>query len=298
MEKEEKIIKILEQYNLGKISQVKRLTAGYANENYLLKTNRGKFLFRIFKEKTIKEINYEMNLMNILKKINFLTAFPIRNRNNYFICKSRLGNIVIYEYIEGKEPKINNKTVKEIARATAKLNSFKGWRKIEKKNAIGLGLCLNIIKKYAHSRYKYPEIFEYFKAETIFLKKYIQEKVPQGLIHGDIFPDNTKFNGNKLIAILDFEEACTDNLLFDMGISINGFCFKNNHLDKKLLDLFLKEYGKTRKISTKEKLLLPYYIKWAAHAMIAWHFNHLLYEKDARKLNRVNYLIERVRKLK
>ena len=97
------------------------------------------------------------------------------------------------------------------------------------------------------------EIFDYFKVQTNFLKNYIAEELPMGIVHGDCFPDNTIFNYNKLIAIIDFEEFAFDTLLFDLGMSINGFCFVDNMMQTDLMHELIKEYESIRKLNNKEK---------------------------------------------
>ena len=290
--------KIFKNYDLGTVLKFNRLLNGYANINFNVKTTKGIFFLRICKEKTLDEINYEHKVMIELKNINFPTAFPILKRDKKYINKTSLGNVVLYEFMSGTTPKVNKQTVKEIAIAVAKLNSLKNWRNFKKKNTTNLQLCESLISKFSSSKNKYPEIFKYFKEETEFLSQPLKKKVPQGFVHGDIFPVNTIFLENKLKAIVDFEFICTDNLLYDMGVTINGFCFEGNRLNPKLVSLFLKEYDKIRKISSKEKELIYYYIRWGAHAMICWHINHLLNKKEAKKIKRVNYLINRIKSLR
>ena len=53
-------------------------------------------------------------------------------------------------------------------------------------------------------------------------------KLPRCLVHGDLFPDNTMFKGNQLLAILDFEVICVENLLHELGTAIHGFCYVDN----------------------------------------------------------------------
>lgn len=289
---------VLESYGLGKARAIKRLTSGFSNINYKIKTTKGNFLFRICVDKPLERTQYEIKVINELKKIKFPAAFPIKREDEQFINKTKFGEVVIYNFVKGEEPKLNEKTIKEIAKAVAKLNTFENWKKLKKRNSFNLKLCKENIRKFNSTKNKYPEIFEYFKEQTKFLYKPLKEKIPQGLVHGDIFPDNTKFKGNKLIAILDFEEVCTDNLLFDVGVAINGFCFQKNRLNPKLLKIFLEEYQKIRKISLKERKLLPYYVQWGAHAMICWHLKHLLNKKETKKLNRLKYFMNRVKRLR
>lgn len=292
---QKEVNEILQNYDLGEFKSIKALSHGFANLSYKLVTTQGVYLFRICKEKSSKELELEIKILNKLKKIKFPTAFPIAKLDGEYINFSKkYGEIILYDFIEGKEPKANNQTVQEIAKAVAKLNSIKNTKTIERENALTIKLCKSLIRKFKNAKHKYPKIFEFFKEHVKALEKPLQVKVPKGLVHGDVFTDNTIFKGNKLKAIVDFEEVCVDNLLFDVAMTINGFCFKNNKLDQKLMDIFLKEYNKVRKMSSKELSLLMDYIKWTALATIAWHLKHLLVKREKCKLDRVNYLMNRI----
>jgi len=49
-------------------------------------------------------------------------------------------------------------------------------------------------------------------------------RLPRGLIHGDIFYDNVLFEGTRLKAIIDFEDAAYEDKVFDLGMAIVGLC--------------------------------------------------------------------------
>ena len=69
-------------------------------------------------------------------------------------------------------------------------------------------------------------MFRFFVEEFEQLRDQIAVPLPGGLIHGDVFPDNTLFRaGGELVALLDFQDAGEDALLFDLAMTIHGFCF-------------------------------------------------------------------------
>ena len=291
----EKVKRILENYNIDDIIKYQRLPHGFANRNYKLITSKSNYLFRINIQQDLSLIKYEMRVLDELKKIDFPTAYPIVRKDGRYITELDSENVIIYDFVEGEIPRINEQTVKEIATAAARLNSYPNWQKFERKNAINIDNCFELIGKFDSAKYKYPKIFEYFIEQTEFLEKYLQSSVPRGLIHADIFPDNTIFNGDKLAAIIDFEDVCTDDLIFEIGMAINGFCFINNELSNIFLKVFISNYNKVRPISKIELDLLPIYIQWTAHGMVFWHLQRLIEREHDRQLARTIELMERVK---
>ena len=290
---------IVNDYNLGEVKSIERLKKGYYNLNYKVTTPEGVFVLKINKEKPEEEIKYEIKVIEELKKIDFPAAYPIKRSDTKYISDTEFGKVVVYPFIEGEEPKPSQETVGEIAKVIARLNSFKDWESIRMDNIFySLDRCWEIIGKFDQSKIKYPELFDYFTEETELLSEALSQELPEGLVHCDCFTDNTIFQGNKLAALLDFEAACTDKLMFDIGTTINGFCFEDNKLNLKLLDVFLKEYDRVRTISRPEIKLLPHYTRWGAHAPLSWHLNEILNGYEERKFNRANELMARVTELR
>ena len=82
----------------------------------------------------------------------------------------------------------------------------------------------------------YKEFYKLYKQIDITLKD-------DGIIHGDLFPDNAKFIGETLSGVYDFSEACEGDFYFDLAV----VCFSFGADEKEVLktyqaDITLEEF--------------------------------------------------------
>lgn len=286
---------ILPRYDLGEFQSVTILSAGYANENYKLVTDKGSTLCRVVKQKTKQQLMQELQLLNFLKSKDFPTAYPIPQSNAGYINEDEGRLVVLYDFLPGTEPKLNEQTSRSIGDAVGMLNGLYIENVLQRPNEISLDKCDRLISLFTNANNSLAPILSYFEEETKQLKEPLATILPKGLVHGDVFTDNTVFCGNELSGIIDFEEACIDQLLFDVGITINGFCYPENKLNETLLNTLLKAYHNRRPLEPVEWELLPWFIRWGAHSQIYWHLYYgLLDHPNKKQMQRVGELMKRV----
>ena len=107
--------------------------------------------------------------------------------------------------------------------------------------------------------------------------------LPHGIIHNDIFPDNVFVKNNKIVGILDFNDATTAPFIFDIGIVIN-FWIRIKRFDstqeREYIKIFLDAYESTRKLTSKEWELLDMGILKMALAFILVRIDRLIVRKE------------------
>lgn len=291
---EQTIAEVMQGYDLGQVLGVESLTQGYANENLKVITEQGVVLYRICKQQPLRLLEYEVRLMEALKKAGIKTAFPIADKSGTYIQNSDEHFVMLYEFKVGTEPELSETVTHQMGEEVGKLSLIQLTAGLEKKNAVHLDNCQQLISEFGESQNPMPEVFGYFKEQTDYLIENLDATLPRGIVHGDIFPNNTIYNGEDLVAIIDFEEACSDQLMFDVGMTINGFCFVDNELKPNLLRAFLKGYNSHREITEAEWSALPLYMQWGSHGMLSWHLrNELIHVPNQVQYERVLELMRR-----
>lgn len=92
----------------------------------------------------------------------------------------------------------------------------------------------------------------------VFLEQSSEKDLPKAIVHGDLFPDNTLFEGDTLTGILDFYHACTDFCIEDLAITLNAWCREADaSLEKSRTLSMIEGYQSVRKLTDDEQASLP-----------------------------------------
>ena len=291
-------------YGFGEVLDLRSLPEGYANTNYSLETSSGTFLYRICRQKSPLEIAGELSVLEHLESRGFKAAFAIRRTDGSAVSSTPSGPVVLYQYIEGENPGLSPETVAEVARTLSELHRIEAPQGFDRLNFVQLKDSQELASRFGgdvHGGSVHGEgtILGRFLEQTAVLREMLGgEQLPRGLVHADLFPENTIFQGGKLAAVIDFEECCIDSFLFDVGTAINGFCFIDNILEHGLLRRFLANYNSVRAFDQTECRLLPASIHWGAHGQVCWHLDLLSGRDYARSRNRVHELLDRLEVLR
>jgi len=85
------------------------------------------------------------------------------------------------------------------------------------------------------------------KSGISILQNYIEnidiELKNNGIIHGDIFPDNVKWQNDELSGVYDFSEACNGDFIFDLAVIASSWCFDDATPNYDKIDALLSSYG-------------------------------------------------------
>ena len=266
---------ICKLYNLGTCKSIKLLTWGLVNNNFDIETNKGNFIIRIlghgFAEWKKQKLQLEFKVLNYLTKKNFPYEIPvpIKNLKNNYVLTINKKNLWVYKKLNGRSIKqINPKKFKEVVKVLALYDKYiQGFKVKYNKQFYDLSWLLskyNSMKKVEPKNKLDKIMLKDVNLYDKWLRHIMKITFPGKMIatHSDVMPSNLLFRGDKITALLDFENIEIAPRIKDVANTIERICIDKHNLDKKKMRLFLKEYEKINPLTKKEKeAIIPLLIR-------------------------------------
>jgi len=258
-------------YKIGKIIKSEGIKKGIENTNYLLKTSKQKFILTIFEKRVQKkDLPFFMHLMEKLNQEKIICPWPLKGKSGKHLSEIKKKPACIVSFLEGTDKtNLNNKNCFDIGKNIAKFHKITTKMKLYRQNSMSvkkLGTLLKSIK--FKSNEISPKLKPILSACLKDIKNKWPQKLPEGIIHGDLFIDNIFFNKNKFSGFIDFYFSSNDYLMYEIAICINSLCFnkKNNSfvMNNKKIKNLIDGYESIRRFSKEEKNALNILCRGAA----------------------------------
>ena len=265
---ETELASFLADYDLGHVLALKGIAEGVENSNYILHVDAGYFILTLYEKRVDeKDLPFFLGLMEHLAGHGLNCPQPVRNRHGSALGRIAGRPAVIVTFLEGmwhSRPSVRRCAA--VGEALGKLHrsgaSFAGCRP----NALGIE-AWPVLFEEARARADdvRPGTAGEIAEELTFLAARWPGDLPRGVIHADLFPDNVLFIGDELSGLIDFYFACTDELAYDVAITLNAWCFEPDgsfNITKGLA--FFSAYESVRKLKAGEIEAFPILARGAA----------------------------------
>ncbi|NJR13603.1 MAG: homoserine kinase [Phyllobacteriaceae bacterium] len=251
----------LAAYDIGTLTSYRGIAEGVENSNFMLHTTGGQFILTLYEKRVNPDdLPFFLGLMQHLQARGLTCPLPVK-RNDGAMTGMLAGRpAAIITFLEGIWPrKPEAAHCRQVGEALAQLHlagaDFAGTRP----NALTLADWRPLWEKSAsHADSVEPGLAELATGELAALEHGWPRHLPRGVIHGDLFPDNVFFLGDRLSGLIDFYFACTDILAYDLVTCINAWCFERDgayNLTKG--KALLAGYQSVRLLSPDEIAALP-----------------------------------------
>ncbi len=260
---------LLAQYDLGRALSCKGVAEGIENSNFILDTERGRFILTIYERRVrAADLPYFIDLMRWLAARGFPCPTPIPDRSGRALTEVRGKPCAIVSFLNGLS--IRSPTAAHceeagagLARLHAAADGFPGRRA----NDLGLKAWAPMFepRHAAAAAALEPGLDGRIAADLDALEAAWPSALPEGPIHADLFPDNVFFIQDRFAGAIDFYFACDDALAYDLAVCLNAWCFDPQ--GRVLADharALLRGYEAERPLTGPERTAMPILARGAA----------------------------------
>ncbi len=241
---------------------------GISDTTYILTDNSGKkYICKLYERASIEKVKKERDLLLFLEN-HLCVPSPL-----FKLYKYNNKPLQFYSFIKGNSPqKPNTNQIKQIAQFLAKFHTIS-----PKIGSLSKGIYTHesIKTMLCNLPFEFQKRYELVKNIQLF---------DDGLIHGDLFPDNSKFIKDELIGVFDFIESSIGDFSFDLAVVANSWCRNDSHIL-----ILLETYNKfTPKVIALHHLLKMMKLSALFYALQRFHGGVKDYKEYLIKFDSIN----------
>jgi Ser/Thr protein kinase RdoA (MazF antagonist) len=234
---------VVEAYGLAAPLRSKRLTGGYANDVFLLDSARPAVLHVKHPPLDLNSLTWEHHLLQLLSARLPQVPAPLATRDGRTFLLHRERPVWLTPYVSGVQAGRADR--RAVAVALGRLHSSQ----IEvppRPGHLRLGdLPIPEIRQMPSAFDSWLPLITQARREALDVIPEITKtrSLTLGVTHNDIFPGNVLVESGRVTALLDWEEADVDWLVWDLASSIGPFCSTpDGALDRDAMDEFIDSY--------------------------------------------------------
>jgi homoserine kinase type II len=252
---------VQERYVIGDVTAVRRLHGGYANDVFLLTRRTSHVVLRVkYPPVDLDSIAWEHRLLTLLNSTMPEVPAPLQSRDGTMMFLHDGRPVSLVPYVHGAPAGPEHRLA--VAKTLGRLHSA----------------AVDLPERPSHRRLRdlpFPEVRQLptalarwlprireARAAAIDLVRQLSRtgRLRTGITHNDVFPGNILIHDGRVSALLDWEEADVDWLIWDLACGLWTFCnHRDEALDANAAKAFLGAYREAGGLvsSEEEDLIIP-----------------------------------------
>jgi homoserine kinase type II len=262
------------RFGIDDITAFSVMDGGSENTNYCLETNSGKYVLTLCDQKSLKHATNLASLLVYLTDHGIRTSSVVVPLEEPIVILHDQKPVMLKRHVDGDiAANLTGDLLLQLGEEMARLHEIPAPSYLPKSFPYGRSYFPEVIDSNLDHAY-----IDWLSEKNSYLQKRIPQHLPMALIHGDVFFDNMIAQGDQLMAIIDFEEACHYYRSFDLGMVIVGTCRDRQGISFQKARQFLRGYQNDMTLESVERESLKAFAVYAAVATSFWRFRqyHLL----------------------
>ncbi len=260
-------------YDVGHLTSFKGIAEGVENTNYLVQTDRGRFILTLYEKRVDPgDLPFFLGLLDHLAARGIPCPTPLRDRSGAMLRELAGRPAALVSFLDGmwvRRPGVAH--CRALGTALARLHLAARDYEGQRENALTVPAWRALIDACGDRLEEIePGLAGELDGELETFERAWPSSLPRGIVHADLFPDNVFFLGEKLVGLIDFYFACTDCLAYDIAICLNAWCFEaDGAFNVTKARALLEAYGRIRPLTEEEFEALPLLARGAAMRFLA-----------------------------
>lgn len=217
-------------HGLGSVREVQAIPAGSVNTNYVLGTDRGRVFLRIYEEQDADGVAREWALLERLAEAGVPAPrrVPGPGPGVLRVAGKPVGVFVLMPGEELCHQRVTTEHAARVGAALARCHRVLGGEAASGGANEGRFTFSFLRERLAKVEREGPGELT---SDVQFLRARIDEleaaapALPSGIIHGDLFRDNVRWDGPTLVGILDWESASLGRFLYDLMVTVVAWTY-------------------------------------------------------------------------
>lgn len=277
---------LLRPYRLGELTAFSDVPAGSVNTYYRLEFGKRKFFLKIDEVKGAEQARREIELLAFLRTKGIACPRPIADQDGHLLREYRGKVVSVSTALSGKERSVEQLSPEHLRHVGKTLSTLHQVGQDYKPSLENRFSFARIRDLYLHLRLPahLKQVKHTLDDELAHHEEYLEERLPKGIIHGDVFADNLLFRGRKVSGVLDFEAAGQGKLITDVATAVNALCYLDGryHLDR--FNALIDGYQEVRALSLVEWDAFPNELRFSALRFTVIRLKDFVFRSANRKL--------------
>ncbi|WP_297832148.1 homoserine kinase [Pseudomonas sp.] len=249
----------LAPYGLGRLRDFQGIAAGSENTNFFISLEQGEYVLTLVERGPIQDLPFFIELLDVLHDANLPVPYALRTGDGSALRELAGKPALLQPRLPGKHIKEpNNQHCVQIGELLGHLHLATRERALERKTDRGLDWMLEEGANFlSHLNATQRALLQSALEEIERLKPRILA-LPRANLHADLFRDNVLFEGTHLTGLIDFYNACSGPMLYDLAIALNDWCSdEDGQIDGPRARAMLGAYAGLRPFTAGEAELWP-----------------------------------------
>ncbi|MCD5970000.1 homoserine kinase [Pseudomonas syringae] len=249
----------LAPYGLGHLRDFQGIAAGSENTNYFISLEQGEFVLTLVERGPVQEMPFFIELLDTLHDADLPVPYALRTTDGAALRELAGKPALLQPRLPGKHISApNTQHCVQIGELLGHLHLATRDKVLERKTDRGLDWMLAEGATLISHLEAAPGVLLKAALEEIERLKPKIMALPKANLHADLFRDNALFEGTHLTGLIDFYNACSGPMLYDLAIALNDWCSdEEGKIDAPRGRALLGAYAGLRPFTAAEAELWP-----------------------------------------